>query len=205
MIIKNIAKLVKKSGRAVLWMDDARDVQWISNGSACWALFGMPLLDAENVLTALDIPEKDWEKIIVSELDEAPAAMDFGDLVDGEEQLKDPVLTLSYGGSLLLPLTTAEGLILADPDLFRPLRDVDQLTVHVRRDKEGGRYLAVKGGMLLQAIVMPKDLNTYRALPEILQTLAVGLEDSLAKLAAAPDEDEDQMAIDPETGEVIED
>jgi hypothetical protein len=205
MIIKNIAKLVKKSGCAVLWMDETRAVQWISNGSACWALFGMPMLDGDNVLTALDIPEKDREKIIVSELDEAPAALDFGDMVDGEEQLKDPVLSLSYGGSLLLPLTTAEGLILADPDLFQPLRDDDQLTVHVRQDTEGGRYLAVKGGMLLQAIVMPKNLNAYRALPEILHTLAVGLEDSLAKLAAAPGEDKDQMAIDPETGEVIED
>ena len=54
MIIKRIAKLVKKTGVARLWYDGDRDVQWISNGFGCWALFGMPLMDADNLLTALD-------------------------------------------------------------------------------------------------------------------------------------------------------
>ena len=201
MIIKRIAKLVKKTGVARLWYDGDRDVQWISNGFGCWALFGMPLMDADNLLTALDIPDKDREKIIVSET-KAPGNIDFSDIADNEESLPEPTVSICYGGQLLLPLQGSSGAILADPNLFLPLDNQD-LSVYARRNESGKIYLAAKAGMLLQGIVMPKELKSMASLPEILQKLASTLEASIAAEAEREGASEEQFEIDPETGEVV--
>lgn len=199
MVIKNIAKLCKKTGIVRLWYDESRGVQWISNGYAAWALYGMPMMDAENVLTALDIPEKDWEKIVVRET-KPPKDLDLNDLADGEE-LPDPAISICYGGQLVVPLQSTAGTILADPELFKPLRDVNHLTVHARKKGNGEIYLACKGGLMLHGLVLPKELKSFAALPGILNRLAVTLEKSITAEAGAG-EDVDQMEIDPETGEV---
>lgn len=203
MVFKNIVKLCKKTGQVRLYYDESRDVQWISNGYACWALYGMPMLDAENVLTAMDIPEKDWEKIIVRET-EPPKDLNLNDVAD-EEELPDPVISICYGGQLVMPLRSSAGTILADPELFKPLRDVDHLTVHARRTASGKIYLAAKGGLLLQGIILPASLHSFEALPDILADLSREMEKSItAEAEAGAGEDEDQMEIDPETGEVKE-
>lgn len=210
MVIKNIAKLCKKTGIVQLFYDESRDVQWIGNGCACWALYGMPMLDGENVLTALDIPEKDWPKIVVRET-AAPQEFDLSDMAD-EEELKDPVVSISYGGQLVIPLKSRVGTILADPEHFRPMKDVDHLTVHARMTVGGKIYLAAKGGLLLQGIILPKELKTFAALPDILAELSQSLEKSIIEEAeqlgqAEPEEfsaQVEQYTIDPETGEVVE-
>lgn len=204
MVIKNIAKLCKKTGIVRLWYDESRGVQWISNGYACWALYGMPMLDAENVLTALDIPEKDFDKIVVRET-EPPKDLNLNDLTD-EEELPDPAISICYGGQLVMPLQSTAGTILADPELFKPLRDVDHLTVHARTTPAGKIYLAAKGGLLLQGIVMPTELKKFTALPDILNRLAVTLEQSIRDEAeaGAGEKIDEQYEIDPETGEVKE-
>lgn len=202
VVIKNIAKLCKASRRVMLWYDGERDVQWISNGSACWPLYGMPVLDVDNVLTVLDIPEKDWEKIVVSELSAPPEGIDFGDIAD-EEEIRDPALSINFGGQLILPLQTAAGMLLADPELFRPMKDVDHMTLHVRQTDSGMRYLAAKGGLLLHGIIMPLNLKAFTALPGILSAVAAGLEESLER-QTPDDEEAGQMQVDQETGEVLE-
>ena len=205
MVIKNIAKLCKKTGQVRLYYDESRDVQWISNGYACWALYGMPMLDAENVLTALDISEKEKDKIVVRELSELPAGLDFSEGVY-EEALPDPAISICYGGSLVIPLQAKEdGMILADPELFKPLKDVNKLTVHARKKGNGEIYLACKGGLMLHGLVLPKELKSFAALPDILADLSRELEKSItAEAEADAGDDENQMEIDPETGEVKE-
>lgn len=199
MVIKNIAKLCKKTGQIRLFYDESRDVQWIGNGYAAWALYGMPMLDAENVLTALDIPEKDRDKIVAMER-QPPKELDLNDVAD-EEELPDPPVSICYGGQLVLPLRSSSGTILADPELFKPMRDVDHLTVHARKTPSGKIYLAAKGGLLLHGIVMPTSLHGFEALPDILAELSREMEKSITAEAEAG-KDEDQMEIDPETGEV---
>lgn len=204
MIIKKIAKLCKRAGAVVLWYDARHDTQWISNGSAAWPLYGMPLLDTDNVLTVLDIPEKDWPKITVREM-ALPEAYDFNDDYEAGE-LGNPVVTISYGGQLLMPMSTTSGTLLVDPELFAPLRDNNQLTVHLRREQsgQGKHYLAVKRGLLLQGIVMPLSYSPYAALPDILAHLAKDLAASMTDAAEEREEDEEQYEIDPTTGEVME-
>lgn len=206
MIIKKIAKLCKRAGAVVLWYDKRHDTQWISNGSAAWPLYGMPILDTENVLTVLDIPEKDWPKITVREK-ALPEAYDFNDDYEAGE-VGNPAVTISYGGQLLMPLSTPAGTLLVDPELFAPLRDNNQLTVHLRHEKsgQGKPYLAVKRGLLLQGIVMLLSYGPYAALPDILANLAKDLAASMLDAAEEQNEGEeaDQYSIDPETGEVTE-
>lgn len=203
MVIKHIAKLCKKTGTVRLWDDEDRDVQWISNGQAAWPLYGMPYLDADNVLTALDIPEKDWDKITVKEM-EQPESLGFDDIPDGEKALRDPALTIIFGGRVAMPIETSEGLALIDPELLRPLKDVSQLTLHERRSTLGELYLAAKGGMLLQGILLPLNPKIFEPLPELLNAAADGLSRSLSLRREQEEEAEDQYRIDPETGEVVE-
>lgn len=196
MIIKNIAKLCKRAGVVVLWNDEERGVQWTSNGAAAWQMAGMPWMDAETVLTALDVPEKDRDKIVVREIP-APGSYDLDD--ESEEiALRDPAIMISYGGQQVLPVTTPEGVLLVNPDLFRPLKDVSQLTVHFRRSESGTVYLALKRGLLLQGIILPLRLGQFAGLPEILRSMAEKLEASIQA-----EQESAQMAIDPETGEIL--
>ncbi|MBR5342587.1 MAG: hypothetical protein IK149_01675 [Oscillospiraceae bacterium] len=194
MQIKQIAKLVKQSGELQLWTDAEQDTQWICNGYGAWPLYGFPFLDSDSVLAVLDIPEKDREKIIVTE----KAPPDGICLKDeaSEEELPDPPISICYGGELLLPLETSEGLLLVDPNLFKPLRDVQPLTVHVRKTKRGEAYLAAKGGMLLHGILWPRNLKTYGALPDLLGRIAGGLTESITRDAEKlPDEEDDQIEL----------
>ena len=73
--------------------------------------------------------------------------------------------------------------------------------MHARRTASGKIYLAAKGGLLLQGIILPASLHSFEALPDILADLSRELEKSITAEAEAG-EDEDQMEIDPETGEV---
>ncbi len=193
MQIKQIAKLVKRTGQLQLWTDAEQDTQWICNGYGAWPLYGFPFLDSDSVLAVLDIPEKDREKIIVTEK-APPEGVCLKDEAE-ERELPPAVLSVCYGGTFLLPMETPDGLLLVDPDLFKPMRDVHPLTVHVRKTPSGEEYLAAKGGMLLHGILWPKNLQGFGALPDLLGRVAAGLTESILRTAEKRPDDGDQYEI----------
>lgn len=193
MQIKQIAKLVKRTGHLLLWTDAERDTQWICNGYGAWPLYGFPFLDSDSVLAVLDFTEKDREKIIVTEK-APPEGVCLEDETE-EQECPPTVLSVCYGGEFVLPVETPEGLLLVDPDLLRPMRDVHPLTLHARKTPDGEVYLAAKGGMLLHGILWPKNLQAYGALPDLLGRVAAGLTESIIRAAEKRPDDGDQYEI----------
>lgn len=64
MVIKEISKLVLKRGTAVIYDDQQRVTQWISNGKAFYPTYGLPELDVDSLLYVLDIPGRSRKRCL---------------------------------------------------------------------------------------------------------------------------------------------
>jgi len=174
MKIKAIASLLKEHKIIELW--DAGDTQWISNGRAAYPLYGMPRLDEETVMTVMDIPEKDRDKYMVNDL-YAPTNLNLSDYDDTERRLLPQLLTIGYGGEVLMPARTSLGLMFIDPAYLKPIDENYEL--FERESGNGDLYVAVKAGLLLKAIILPKAQNAEdiaerlsKLLDELRQTIS---------------------------------
>ncbi|MEA5151982.1 MAG: hypothetical protein VB039_05210 [Oscillospiraceae bacterium] len=207
MKIKAIAALAKKNKYIQMWDDEKTRVQWISNGYAAYPLYGMPELDGESVLTVLDVPEMEREKYTVR-MGPMPDGCVFDDTDETERALAPTVgLTLGYGGQVLAPARTSLGLLFFDPEFLRPVQDKPYELYE--RETDGGRiYLAIKSGLLLTAVIMPKAPNEEDILDR-LETLERELRTTISRRAAESREEGAEageqygVEVDEETGEVL--
>ena len=174
MILKAISKLCKKRKRIALYTDRRGDCQWIGDGSSLYPLHGMPELDEETVFAVLDIPQDKRESYIVS-WEAWPEHIDGGDEADGERQLLDSPCGIVWKDMKLMPARTSRGLWFYNPDYLNPLRDADSFELYERETPDGRIYLAVKTGLLLRAIILPK-LPEPEAIAEHLKQLHAELE-----------------------------
>lgn len=185
MKIKAIASLLKGNRLINLW--DCGDTQWISNGRAAYPLYGMPRLDEETVMTVMDIPEKDRDKYIVDNLG-APTKLNLSDYDDTERRLPPPMLTIGYGGEVLMPARTSLGLMFFDPAYLKPIDEDYEL--FEREDKDGEMYIAVKAGLLLKGIILPKVENA-EDIAERLSKLLDELRQTISRIEQATEEYKD--------------
>lgn len=199
MKIKSIAAICKK--RHVIALYDEMDgrTQWIGDGVAIYPLYGMPELDEDTVLTVLDVSDKDRDKYIVRRCG-LPTAFCFDDDDDSEMMLPNPLLTIGYGGELLMPARTSCGLRFVDPTYLKPIAEDNP--VLFERTGRNGIYIAAKGGMLLQAVILPSAPDEGDLLQR-LDTLRNELEARVTYRQQYEDADTGQIEIDEETGEVI--
>lgn len=130
-------------------------VQWLGDGSAIYPLDGLPFLDEGGLYRMFDVSEKAQEKISFYH-GTMPEGLNVDDYAAGEAVAEDMGVTISYGGTVLLPLRTSGGILYIQSCYLAPLEDqADFLQLFVRRDRLGGRYIAAKVGMLLRGIIMP--------------------------------------------------
>lgn len=190
MKIKSIAGLMKARKQIVL-LNDEHGCQWISDGRACYPLYGMPELDKENILTVMDIPEKDREKYTVRH-ENTPIKFNFGDSDDTERELLPQLLTIGYGGSVYIPARTSLGLQFIDPDYLKPLSD-KPFELYERESINGEIYIAIKSGFVLQAVIIPAEVNR-EDIAERLLALYSELRQSITR----------PVKVDEDTGEVVE-
>lgn len=210
MILKNIAKICKAHGTLRLW-DDGPYQQWLGDIGAAYNMAGAPVLDENTAAYLLDLSEKDLEKIDVKHFSETPGDVDFSDVSQDERAVDLPGQRYSFGGKELLAVATSEGMTLIDPDYLTPLRDIREgLEWYERRKENGLLYLVAATGWVTRAVIMPLDVLKYKELPAKLEAVAFGLREAIEaaeerlELAAdgvGPYQDE-QLTVDPETGEV---
>ena len=131
----------------------------------------MPQLDENNVFTVFDITSKQADKIIFRR-EELPKIVDFRDVVECENALETADIEIGFGGTLLLPLHTSQGIRFIDKAYLRPLADCDEdmLMFHERTTADGDLYIAVKVGMILAAVIAPFDVVNEN-FTEKLQTI----------------------------------
>lgn len=154
MKFSKITSLAKRNRTAVLMKDDDGQ-QWLSIGSAVYRLENMPVLDEDTVLTVMGVSDDKREKWL-TRCEEESSRILKNDLPDEVEvTAEDAGITIIYGGSLLTPIYTFDGVIWIDTELMAPTAKKE--TGYIRyfiRKSGGARAIAVKDGMVLSAVIM---------------------------------------------------
>lgn len=156
MKIKAIVSICKKA-KAFRLFDNCEEngLQWLGDGNAVYPLLKMPPLNEKNLFAVFDIPEKQQNKMYVTN-DALPENIDFRDAVECENILTPGEMDIGYAGRVLRPLHTSQGLTFIDTKYLDPLTDYeDMLELYERTDRSGNLYIAVKSGFMLVAVILP--------------------------------------------------
>lgn len=156
MKINAIVQLCKAAKRILLFYDADRDVQWISDGSAYYPLYNVPLLEEDSVFVLFDIPNKKREKVNLEYREELPTAADFSDRTEDELPVEAAALSVCAHGRTLLPVRTSLGCIYINEKHLKPFGDCEKgVQLYERHTASGAVYIAVKEGLLLKGVIHP--------------------------------------------------
>ena len=161
MKLKKLAAICKQKKRIIIfnrYNERGTEVeqQYLSDGTAVYPIYGLPQLDKEAVLTIFDIEPAKWEEWFVSE--KTMATSDYVNVEDVDEteipirHLYPPVIY--HDTQLMLCGLEGGGTMFIDADYLGPV-DGDSKEFYVRQNEKGTCYLAVKTGLLLQAVILP--------------------------------------------------
>lgn len=168
MIFKNLTAMCRQN--KLIWLyGDPAEVQWVSEGHAMYPLYGMPGMTSEVLARVFDVPEKDRGKYSIRHDMELPTLFDYEDVALNETRVKPTPYIIHRYDTVLCPVLTSRGLMFYDPNLLKPLRDVQEtMEIYERKTPSGFVYFAVKSGFLLQAIIMPYQADRKKMLDELL-------------------------------------
>ena len=190
MVLKKIAAICKAAGQIIILEDERRECQWVGTWKAQYPLDGYPVVDESTVFALLDIPEKDREKFQVYHTHAAHPAV-YADSGVTEHLVAETKLQIVYGSQVLIPAAdTQGGICFYDPDKLKPLNDLrKQLDLYIRYNSKGDKIIAVKSGLMLQALFLPEEVEK--------DSLWEALADVGSRMRKA------EIHVDPETGEVL--
>lgn len=191
MVLKKIAAICKAAGQIIILEDERRECQWVGTWKAQYPLDGYPVVDESTVFALLDIPEKDREKFQVYHKHAIRPEI-YADSGVTEHLAAETKLQIVYGSQVLIPAAdTQGGICFYDPDMLKPLNDLrKQLDLYIRYNGKGDKVIAVKSGLLLQALFLPEEVEK--------DSLWEALADIGTRMRQA------EIKVDPETGEVME-
>ncbi|NCC16565.1 MAG: hypothetical protein EOM28_09480 [Clostridia bacterium] len=154
MKFSKITTLAKRNKAAIL-MKDEDGQQWLSIGSAVYRLENMPVLDEDTVLTVMGVSDDSREKWLARCQNE-PAHILKNDLPDDVEiTAEEAEISVIYGGKLLTPIYTFDGVIWIDTELMAPtVKKEEGYKRYFIRKSGKERAIAVKDGMVLSAVIM---------------------------------------------------
>lgn len=171
MKLKRIAALCKQEKRAIIYQKWEADCgtgsimlqQWISNGYAVWAAHSLPPLEKETLLRIFDVAEDKFDSWNVSNR-ELPESVNLGDLDDTEQEIAGALPSLYLYGTAMQAYGTEEnGVMFIRSDYMSPLDGETGLEFYTRKTGDT-TYLAVKSGLLLQAVILPEQFITKNLL-----------------------------------------
>lgn len=164
MKISKFVKLVKNAGRCIV-ADVENSGIWLGNGYGFYRATNLPRMEgAEQVRTVLDVPEKAWEKVYLTEEWYGNAqnvmGMNLSDY-EKEEKRAEKIRVVAAMDDVWAACCRCDDgeLIFYRENLLSPIMDEvensDYIMFTVRRMTSGQRYLAVHDGMNLLAAIMP--------------------------------------------------
>lgn len=158
-----VANLCKRTKHICLYNLPVRDCddnetvsQWIGDGTSAYYMANLPHVDMDGLFAVLDIPQKDQEKYIFSQMAK-PAAINFTDLDDDEiGAYRFGHFSFYFRGELLLPLMDDVGTIhFIQHKYLTPLADTSPVDLYMRFTPDGIPYVVAKMGMFCLAIISP--------------------------------------------------
>lgn len=159
MKLKAIEKICKAAKTVILWPTEDGRV-FAGDGGAFYLLpDALSKISARDMLDVFDVPldkQSDWSarECEPSERGEEMFA-DGGVAEDGAEPVE---MTLGVGGDVLQPIGNAFEMHLVDEIYLKPLEDERSMCYFFLRHAGDTPYIAVKSGMMLHAVIMPKKI-----------------------------------------------
>lgn len=159
MKLQKIGKLCKANKRAIILERvtgqdfDGEDMvqQYISDGYGIYPIYGMPELGKESLLTLFDIPKEKWNEWYVSKYDaEEGLVADVAEEEEIEWQFNPVVI---HDVTYRVMGTADGGILFIDQNYLSPLEEFKEF--RLRKDRGGVQYVAVKAGLLMQALIRP--------------------------------------------------
>lgn len=199
MVLSKFAKTVKKYGMCEEIRIEGRGV-WLSNGEAIYRADGLPAFYGEDQARAiLSLDEKQMDKVTLLEMDFDDNlnvhGMNLTDTAGGERLTEDRRMMAADRGRLYAALTATDGeLVFYDPYLLLPLSDLmkdDYLNMAIRVSANGQKYIAVKQGFILVAVLLPARILTEQYLADLADFQAVCTEQYLRERGKQQNEQAD--------------
>lgn len=155
MKVKKVIDICKRSKiLATFFVNE--DEQWLCDGYAAYSICDLPVLTEEYICSLYDISDKQRDKIHFKINTKAPATLCLDDTDLKEVQAMPKNLGVSLSGiGLCVPFMTDEGIVFIQRQYLEPLLDVpeNEMLFFCRKDTDGRKYIAVKLGMLLSAVI----------------------------------------------------
>ncbi len=157
MKIKNIVSLFKKR-KQICMHTDCHGLQWIGDGMALYPLHNLPVLNSDEIFNLFDIPEdKRAEYIVRQDSDSISYSLED---CDSETEIEEiSAFSINRSGAECIPFKSEQGMLFIDNQYMSPLLDI-MVGLHyfIRYTSFGQPYIAVKAGMILTAIILPKEI-----------------------------------------------
>lgn len=172
MRLKQIAAVCAKLKRVVLCQtfDEGEHCeQWIGDGAALYPAFDIPALDEESVFSVFDIPAETRKKWMVRIDDGAGYPFSMKDSHPSDRPLDGYGVSIGFGGVTFEAFKTEdEKPLFIDARYLKPIAHLLDETTFYERDagvesevpSEAPKKISVvvaKTGMMISAIIMPKD------------------------------------------------
>ena len=159
--IKKIVALCKKRKLVTLY-ETKDEVQWLGDGIAIYPLYDMPCFTADLFCSLYDITDKQSEKIAF-QISDMPSTVDVSDAVENETQCEVIDISIYFGGKRLIPIKTSEGIVYIDKEHLAPIGDLEMdMVFFFERNTDGHRYIVVKCGFNVVAILVPQPVITEK-------------------------------------------
>lgn len=154
MKIKKVVDICRREGVARIY-DDENNIQWLSNGCACYPLYEVPELSEDEFFTIFDFSAKQRNETVF-ERTVFPASLSTKDITVAETLCEKLTPNIPFGSRMLIPFKTMGGIKFLDSEYLAPFADENaQIEIYERVSGKGEPYFAVKIGMCLRAIIMP--------------------------------------------------
>lgn len=203
MKLKRVASLCKS--RKTVYIYTNRDTQYVGNGSACYLVPEELTLDKDNVLIIFDVPKDKRDCWMVEATDFLEGTI-MADVLEGEEQAQIYPVDLCCCESTYRIIKDQKGIAMIDTKYLAPLTEAEiELGYYIRRTDEGKEYIAVKRGLMLEAVIAASNpLIINQLFLDNLKDLQRECSQWMAHQHKEGDDNGMQLHIDPETGEVKE-
>lgn len=199
MKISKYVKLVKNTGRCIVADVEGSGI-WLGTGHGFYRATNLPSMEGrEQVRTVLDVPEKAWEKVhLTEERFESVRnvmGMNLSDYDKNEKRTEKVRVAAAPDGVWEACRRCDDGeLIFYRESLLAPImdeaEDSEYIIYAVRWTESGQRYLAVHDGMDLLAVIMPMNVVSEEYLANLAEFEALCTEQlyrERARAEAEPD------------------
>lgn len=153
--IKDIAPILKKHNNIYFYQQ--ADTVYLANGYVAYAVYGLPKMTDEHVLTILDVPGTDRDVVFASI---SPRVKNLFESEDYQEaQLERSPLLIEYLGTTYEPVIGTKGLLLINVKYLKPFNALSEgYTLYEAYNPEDNDIIIrVKAGMITVGIISPSN------------------------------------------------